>query len=282
MPFDGLPLQESFIGRSTGVTTSILLERTDDLLAKLYQRLPDPNPTFLFDATELADYTEQSPVWLEATGNASLLALMHEEPEHWPGLIIESQASHQTLLAHLRHILFIRFDQERRGVLRYSSPTTASYFFTVDSPQATAAWMGPLSRLTWYGGTWKDLAEGNQRWFNADNPQAQQWQCPAEQKSLHLDALHEQALRRQQKDHFIYQWWQRQHEASFTEASRYLDEGMGDGFLDAQTLNDYLSLRAQYPTTAAVAIPLDGDSEERLALLRQHLERDHQDKESLT
>ncbi|WDG81645.1 DUF4123 domain-containing protein [Pseudomonas chlororaphis] len=264
------------------MTTSILLERTDDLLARLYQRAPDPNPTFLFDGTELADYTEQSPIWLEATSNASLLELMREEPEHWPGLIIESQAPTQTLLSHLRHILFIRFDQERRGVLRYSSPTTASYFFTVDDPQATATWMGPLSRLTWHGGTWKDLADGNQRWFNAGNPQARQWTCPAEQRSLHLDALHEQALQRQQKDHFIYQWWRKQNAISFSDASRYLDDGMGDGFLDAQTLNDYLSLRAQYPTTTAPAIPLEGDSEERLVLLRQHLEHDHQDKESLT
>lgn len=108
----------------------VLLERTDRLLEHLYKLLPDPAPTALFDKTELAAYREQSPLWLEAA--SPLLEAIHDAPDAWPGLIIESAAPADVVLAHLRHILFFRFEGQRRGVLRYSHPVTASYFFTAE------------------------------------------------------------------------------------------------------------------------------------------------------
>ncbi|WP_440807256.1 DUF4123 domain-containing protein [Pseudomonas syringae] len=176
----------------------VLLERTDRLLEHLYKLLPDPAPTTLFDKTELVPYREQSPLWLEAT--SPLLEAIHDAPEAWPGLIIEGDAPADVVLAHLRHILFIRFEGQRRGVLRYSHPVTASYFFTAEPPQTSAQWFGPISRLGWYGGTWEDLAQGKQRWFDVRNPHAPDWQPPQPQVTFGLNQQQEDALRRQNKE----------------------------------------------------------------------------------
>ncbi|KAA0994669.1 DUF4123 domain-containing protein [Pseudomonas sp. ANT_J12] len=264
------------------MTISILLERTDDLLQKLYQCLPDPNPTLLFESTELANCAEQSPIWVDTTNQTSMLELMRGSPEAWPGLIIESHASQNAMLSHLRHILIVRFGGERKGALRYSIPTTASYFFTVNNLQTSRTWMGPISRLSWYGGTWRDLALGTQQWFNVENPDAQKWQHSTERPPLHLDQLQEQSLQRQQKDHFVYLWWKKQADVSFNDAVDYLNQGIANGFVEAQELEQYLTLRSQHPSHTAPVIPLDNNSEDRLELLRQQLARDHQDKESLT
>ncbi|WP_339465276.1 MULTISPECIES: DUF4123 domain-containing protein [unclassified Pseudomonas] len=264
------------------MSISVLLERTDDLLEKLYQRVPDPNPTLLFESTELQEYTEQSPIWLESASSAFIIEQMREIPSAWPGLIIESQASNENLLAHLRYILFIRFDTERKGVLRYSNPRTASYFFTVKDETTSGTWMGPINRMNWYGGTWFDLANNSLRWFSVENGNTRDWKENDGLNSLHLDVLHEQALQRQQKEHFVYLWWHKQSNASLADAAQFLDEGIADGFLEPQELNEYLSLRASYPNTQTPMVPKCGGGEERLELLRQYLSSNFENKESLT
>uniref|UniRef100_UPI0030DB18C8 DUF4123 domain-containing protein n=1 Tax=Pseudomonas sp. EA_5y_Pfl2_R50 TaxID=3088691 RepID=UPI0030DB18C8 len=264
------------------MTISVLLERSDDLLEKLYQRVPDPNPKLLFDSTELQAYSKQSPIWLPPSSSSIILESMHQAPTEWPGLIIESHATEDVLLGHLRHILFVHFENERRGVLRYSSPTTASYFFTINDENTSSLWMGPISRLRWFGGTWFDLAHNKLRWFNTQAEYAQHWTKPDERKTFHLSSLHERALHRQQKEHFLYLWWQRQSDLSLTDASSFLDEGMQYGFVEPDDLNNYLSLRASYPNDRLPVISLDGSAEERLARIRQHLTSHLKDKELRT
>ncbi|RMO79891.1 hypothetical protein ALQ33_02187 [Pseudomonas syringae pv. philadelphi] len=178
----------------------LLLERTDSLLKQLYRRLPDPAPTLLFDKTELAAYRDKSPVLLDASIQHPLLNIVLEHPDAWPGLIIESASPVEVVLAHLRHILFVRFEGVRRGVLRYSHPVTASYLFTADTAQSSAQWLGPMSRLRWYGGTWADVAQGNQRWMSIDNPHAPHWVPPQPPVPLALSQRQEDALRRQIKE----------------------------------------------------------------------------------
>ncbi|WP_347903513.1 DUF4123 domain-containing protein [Pseudomonas purpurea] len=264
------------------MTISVLLERTDDLLEKIYRHLEDPNLSLLFDTTELALYADQSPLWLETPTHSAFLEAIRNEPVNWPGLIIESEADAQTLLTHLRHILLVRFGQGRKGVLRYSHPTTASYLFPVDDVQAGPTWMGPISCLTWYGGTWSDLALGGQRWISIDNPKALQWKAVENMTPVHLSAPYEQALQRQQKEHFLYQWWEKHDTTPYPQAEKYLQDGMSSGFAQAAELNEYLSLRAHHPSQDAPHVPPHGTSEDRLEQMRLHLERNQQDKESLT
>lgn len=264
------------------MTTSVLLERTDDLLQKLYQCMPDPDPTFLFDSTELQGCRQQSPIWLHAKSSAAVLDQMQNTPERWAGLILESQVPSAVLLAHLRHMLFVHFDGGRRGALRYWNPTTASYLFSADIGAASTRCLGPISHLCWHGGQWSRLAEDDLRWHYVTNPDACTGERSAEPRTVHLDALQEEALRRQQKEHFVYRWWSKQDDISFAEAARFLDEGMSQGFVDATALEEYLSIRALRPGAQAPGISTQGSNEDRLQLLRRSLPPNDQDKESWT
>ena len=260
--------------------TCLLLERTDHLLEKLYQLLPDPKPRMLFDKTELAPYRDKSPLWVAVTDDDRLLQTVHNAPESWPGLIIESPFHHDILLAHLRHLLIVNFDEIRRGVLRYSNPVTASYFFTTGTAEEKAPWLGPISRLSWYGGTWPDLAQGNQRWMSLDNPQVSCWTPPAQPTTPRLSDAQEDAFRRQERERFAYDWWKKQTGTDFPRALDYLDEGIAHGFATDPTLmNRYLSLRAQTPGQESPPRQYGGTGEERLNTLRGLLQRSAQHKE---
>ncbi|MEQ4315063.1 DUF4123 domain-containing protein [Pseudomonas syringae] len=178
----------------------VLLERTDSLLEQLYRLLPAPEPCMLFDETELTNSRQASPVFLDADGQHPLLEAVSENPDDWPGLIIESASPVEVVLAHLRHILLVRFEGNRRGVLRYSHPVTASYFFTAETPQTSTQWLGPISRLRWYGGTWADIAQGDQHWISIDNPHASRWKPPYPLVTPGLSLRQEDALRLQNRE----------------------------------------------------------------------------------
>ena len=142
-------------------------------------------------------------------------------------------------------------------------------------------WLGPISRLRWYGGTWADQAQDQQRWLQLDNPQVAQWTAIAGQPPLYLSPGQERALALQQKQHFLYQWWAKQHDVPFALASRYLDQGLADGFLEAQELQQYLALRVRYPAHPTTPVARGGNSEERLEQLRRQLQDTEHNKESL-
>lgn len=110
------------------MNTWLLLERTNSVLPQLYRKIGAPQLSMLFDTTELAAYTEQSPLLVTTDENSDLLNAVQQTPEDWPGLIIQSEQPTVAVLAHLRQILLVRFEALGRGVLRYSNPVTASYF----------------------------------------------------------------------------------------------------------------------------------------------------------
>lgn len=109
MPAGRLRLPKSVAVGGPAMNIYLLLERTDSLLEQLYRRLPDPAPTLLFDKTELAAYRDKSPVLLDASVQHPLLNIVIEHPDARPGLII-SASPVEVVLAHLRHILFVRFE----------------------------------------------------------------------------------------------------------------------------------------------------------------------------
>ena len=257
----------------------LLLERTEQLLIQLYLLGEDPNPIRLFDDTELADCEEESPLLIDAKTNPSLLSAMRSQPNDWPGLILESFGELPDLLSHLRHILFIRFEGERRGVLRYSRPRTASYFFPACDFKTLALWLGPIQAVNWFGGTWRDSASDRESWHRLENHQANQWRPDRMAQKFALAVAHEQALQRQQGEHFLYQWWQQQNDTSFETAWQYLTEGMQAGFVSAESLSSYLGLRNANPHIHPPASLPHGNDKERLQILAQHMATSSHDKE---
>ncbi|MCQ2028246.1 DUF4123 domain-containing protein [Stutzerimonas zhaodongensis] len=258
----------------------LLLERTEHLLPKLYHLGEDPSPIRLFDDTELAACEEESPLLINARANPSLLAAVQNEPHSWPGLVLETTGTTQDLLVHLRHILVIRFDQERRGVLRYSRPRTASYFFPASDTVIRPLWLGPIQRLSWYGGTWHERADGREAWQQIDNRQAQMWRPATTDHELHLSATQERALQRQQSEHFLYLWWERQSGIRFETAWTYLSDGMQTGFVAADSLSAYLDLRHANPHATPPGALSPGTDQEPLDALAVHLSNNTTDKES--
>ncbi|EPJ84527.1 MULTISPECIES: DUF4123 domain-containing protein [Pseudomonas] len=185
------------------MNTWFLLERTEHLLPNLYRQVAQPDLTRLFDSTSLAGYDEQSPL-LVKDDDSKLSAAILQAPEQWPGLMLHSDHSTEAVLAHLRQILFVNFEENRKGVLRYSNPATASYFFPACTVDELRFWLGPLTRLSWYGGSWPDRATGQMRWHEMENPAAHQWQALTFAHQAALSSNQQQALETQQQEHVLY------------------------------------------------------------------------------
>lgn len=253
------------------MNTWILLERTKFVLSQLYRQLGAPELSMLFDATELGAYMDQSPVLVTCAESSDLLKTVQQAPEGWPGLIIQSEYSTAVVLAHLRQMLFVRFEGRRRGVLRYSNPVTASYFFPACQATQLKLWLGPISRLSWYGGTWADHALSANRWQYLENADAKNRGVSAHEPVLEADQ--QQALQRQQQDRFLYLWWLKQSDLCYSRCQQWMNEGQLSGFTEADPLERYMSLRRTYPQSDLPPALPPGSDESRLAHLQQHLQK---------
>ncbi|MCI8210595.1 hypothetical protein AUC61_13725 [Pseudomonas sp. S25] len=253
------------------MNTWILLERTKSVLAQLYKKVGAPKLSMLFDTTELAAYTEQSPILVTTDETSDLLKAVQQAPEDWPGLIIQSEQPTVAVLAHLRQILLVRFGGRGRGVLRYSNPLTASYFFPSCQTDALKYWLGPINHLSWYGGTWADRALDASSWRNIENPEAQSWEPTAHEAAL--DSHQQHALQCQQRDHFLYRWWLKQSDLCYSRGQQWLHEGLDYGFTKVDSLEHYLNVRRDYPAPDVPQELPKGSDESRFAFLLYHLQK---------
>ncbi|WP_339490408.1 DUF4123 domain-containing protein [Pseudomonas sp. EL_65y_Pfl2_R95] len=258
----------------------LLLEYTDDLPERLYRLGENPNPYRLFDETELELYAEQSPLLISTHENPSVAADFLAQPNDWMGLKLESSQPLQVVLQHLRHILFVSFEGERKGVLRYTNPRTASYFYPSLDSSELVTWLGPICSLSWFGATWRESAESQACWFSQENLRAEQWQAEAKPAPLALGKGQTAALQSQQTEKFLFHWWQKQSRLSFDQAFAYLQEGMNSGFLSADSLNTYLDIRTTYRGIATPDMLPPGSDETRLSHLETSLKGNATDKES--
>lgn len=256
-----------------------LFEYKDDLLQKLYQLGEAPEPQLLFTGTDLEPYADQSPMLICADSNPSIAAAVNDAPEDWQGLLIDSRHPQEQLLRHLQHILFIGFDGQRKGVLRYSNPRTASYFFPACTAGDLPQWLGPIQTLAWYGATWRISASERARWCRVENPEAIRWKPAMAPLFLHLSDEQSQALRCQQTERFLFQWWEQQSALSFPQAWDFLKEGMASDFLSAESLSTYLDLRSAYPNARPPAALPQGSDEHRINYLKTSMESSSTDKE---
>lgn len=164
----------------------MLLEPREQPLAESFRRVDYPDFVSLFDTTELSIYSELGPLLIADDSDALLSQWVHQVPAEWPGLIIESEHSSEDLRAHLRHILIVRFEQTRKGVLRYWNPKVAASFFPACTDENLTDWLGPISRLQWH-------SPCVEKWQTLDNPYASQWRSSAA-KPLSISVEQRQAL----------------------------------------------------------------------------------------
>ncbi|MGE6793729.1 DUF4123 domain-containing protein [Pseudomonas guineae] len=258
----------------------LLLEYKDDLLERLYRSGSNPDPYRLFDDTELTPYADHGPLLVNAAENSAIADDFIARPDDWAGLQIDSSQPLHAVLRHLRHILFVGFDSERKGVLRYSNPRTASYFFPALEEGELSIWLGPIRRLSWHSATWRESAAQQAHWHSRENMSADQWQPLDERSHFHLGKSQTEALQRQQTEKFLFHWWQQQSQLSLDQAFAYLEEGMQNGFFAADSLSTYLDIRSVRRGALPPGTLPHGSDEVRLDHLKTRLERSAADKES--
>ncbi|SEI25086.1 DUF4123 domain-containing protein [Pseudomonas fuscovaginae UPB0736] len=235
------------------------------LVAALRERYAHYETYPLFEDTPFHGVRDWGPRLLRLTADCPLARLSQTRPEGWSGLFLRSRASVSVLLAHLRQMLVVRFDAEHQGVISYYNPQTASYFFDGTDSRELSRWLGPISLLYWYGGTWADKATGSLGWQQLINPQLA---GPPLGVLETLSAAQQQRLQRCLLERHAYQW-SRASGHDYGKTWSHLQEGVALGFRDSGLLDDWLGLRAQYPA-ASFPPGLPGDTPgERLESLRR-------------
>lgn len=221
----------------------MLLELDEPLLQQIYQLEPDPQPHALFADTDLDAHIEQGPWLIQLTQDSSLLSAFRQTPEQWPGMLFSSAQPVNELLAHLREMLVVQFDGNRKGVLRYYDPQVASYLFP--ATEAVASWLGPIEQLFWHGATWEGRSEKISHWRSLRVESTNSRTPPI--GGLVLDKMQIAALERQHLEAFTYGCWQKHSYARFAQVLDYLQQGLAAGFEDEKSLGAYLELRFTHP-----------------------------------
>ncbi|RKS21217.1 uncharacterized protein DUF4123 [Pseudomonas sp. WPR_5_2] len=218
----------------------------------------------LFEGTEWHVLREQGPTLIDLRTCPLLAEASQRDTRLWPGLLLFSEASTSTLLAHLRRMLTVSFGLHHRALLSYYNPHTASYFFDACDAGELSRWLGPISQLRWFGGTWADRAIGSQGWQQLINPglavrplAVEEDLTPRQREKLQTCLMEQHAWH-----------WSRTTATDYARLWAHLQEGLALGFSERPVLDGWLWLRLQHPDAVPVP-PLSGRTQqERLDCLR--------------
>ncbi|MCU0071875.1 DUF4123 domain-containing protein [Pseudomonas koreensis] len=219
----------------------------------------------LFEGTEFQPVSEQGPLLIDLRECMALSALCHTDPQTWCGLLLGSDATTESLRAHLQRMLTVSVGVNHRALLNYYDRQTASYFFDACDARQLSCWLGPIKWLRWFGGTWADRASGSLGWQQLRNP------------GLDVEPLQiEQGLTRHQREHLHrclleqHVWrWSQSTGTDYRTLSSHLEQGLSLGFSDRAVLDDWLWLRLQHPRAEVVQPPQGLTQQERLEHLRR-------------
>ncbi|MGE8148466.1 DUF4123 domain-containing protein [Pseudomonas frederiksbergensis] len=232
--------------------------------ATLLRQFSDVRGSWLFEDTELHGLREQGPVLVALQDCPALSEFCYSEPRAWQGLVLVSEVSAARLLAHLRRMLTVTFGPHHRALLSYYNPQCASYFFDACDAEELSRWLGPISQLRWFGGTWADRAIGSQGWQQLLNPGLVVSPLAVEETlSLRQRGKLQTCLLEQ------HAWrWSRSIGTDYNRLWSHVQEGLALGFSERPVLDGWLWLRLQCPG-ALPAQTLQGlTQQERLDHLR--------------
>lgn len=238
--------------------------------ATLQQSFAQAPRFWLFEDTELHALREQGPVLVNLRACPALAELCHRESHIWRGLLLVSEASSAQLLAHLRRMLTVTVGLHHRALLSYYNPQTASYFFDACDALELSRWLGPISQLRWFGGTWADRAIGSQGWQQLINPGLAVSPLVVEEI---LNPCQQEKLQTCLLEHHAWQWSQSTG-TDYSSLWARVQEGLALGFSERPVLDGWLWLRLQHPR-ALLMQPLSGlTQQERLDNLRKRWQSD--------
>ena len=234
------------------------------------QTLAQANQFSLFEGTEWHALREHGPLLIDLRTCPALAEACRHDVQQWRGLLLTSEAGVTTLLAHLRRMLTVSFGLHHRALLSFYNPQTASYFFDACDAAELTRWLGPVSQLRWFGGTWADRAIGSLGWQQVLNPGLAVRPLAQEED---LSARQRENLQTCLLEHHAWHWSQATG-SDYTRLWSHLQEGLARGFSERPVLDGWLWLRLQYPV-AEPRLPLLGNTQqERLDNLRNRWQSD--------
>lgn len=134
------------------------------LLQTLYEKCGAPIWQLLFNETQWAPYVDESPLFIQATRNNDLYRWALKElakTGELRGLIIESDASFESVLYWARERLTVTLGGNRNGLLRFYDPSVWHRLAPRDTGRE-----GTVKRVDyWHGGP----EDG--RWLTSQNPE---------------------------------------------------------------------------------------------------------------
>ncbi|WP_285275608.1 DUF4123 domain-containing protein [Halopseudomonas bauzanensis] len=219
-----------------------LAEPQKGLLETLYALEPDPDPMPLFAGTPFAAQVSLSPLLFTLSAADGLTTQLAQAPQKLAGLLITTDESRDRLLQQLRSLLEARFLQGRKALLRYYDPRVASYLLPTCTGPLQARWLGPITDIAWYGGTWADeFADGKQwhRLRHMEQPDAKASPAPL---ALNDDQL--QRLVDQGYEHFAWRWLVSHKGYEMTQVLDWIKAGMVAGHTEQKSLNAWLDSQA--------------------------------------
>ncbi len=224
----------------------------------------------LFENTDLHALRDEGPLLIDLSAQSSLAQCCHDEPAHWPGLLLVSSAPAELLLEHLRRMLTVTFGLHCKALLSYYNPFVASYFFDACDARELSQWLGPIDKVYWYGGTWADRAIGCLGWQQLINPRLAVRELAIEDNlSPHQEGNLQACLLERHAWH-----WSRSTGHDFGSIWSCVQEGLEQGFSERTVLDGWLRLRLQYPS-AMLEEHLPGQTQqERLDSLRSRWQSD--------
>jgi hypothetical protein len=225
---------------------------------------------WLFEGTEWHALREQGPALIDLRPCPELAEACQRDAQHWRGLLLMSEASASTLLAHLRRMLTVSFGLHHRTLLSYYNPHTASYFFDACDARELSRWLGPISQLRWFGGTWADRAIGSLGWQQLLNPGLAVSPLAIEEN---LSPRQREKLQTCLMEQHAWQWSQST-ATDFARLWAYLQEGLALGFNERPVLDGWLWLRLQHPDAVPVPSLPGRTQQERLDSLRNRWQND--------
>lgn len=253
----------------------LVVEQHSETLGRLYALDSTPDIAWLFDETRYASARDVSPLVVATQPGTALWNAYVEGQGAAPlaGIAVASYSERDVMLRHLRHRLDAKFYGNRRGLLRYYDPWVAAHLFA-DAP--SSLWLGPLSGLFWYGGTFHQRAHHGAAWY-ACRPASTALKEPISETGdpLSLSPDQEESL-----EAFVarYPLWQRLardaelDEHSAEHARRFvaaLDEAQRLS-IPEHDISNFVLLRFDY---FQIPLPDDVDrhpAEARLAALQRH------------
>lgn len=254
----------------------LLAEPQQEILKKVFSgKFKKPEISYLFEHTEMTSLKETGPVLVaDPTVDTTILKQILEKNS---GLLITSHLPQENILAQLRHILFVYFKPDQVGIFRYYDPYIASYFFASLNEQETAQWLGPIEQIQWFNTDWRNKVNQPDQWQQKNNIHARNWQLDAQRLKTKPILTENQllALQDMQQEKFAYQWQQNPRlnltDTPIDPVIYWVKQGLRDNFTKTNQLNQYLSIRANYPKQLPPANWPTDNIEERLIYLEYYL-----------